>query len=205
MKRIPQDTILRLSSYLMALFNISGEMHEISSYRLAKILGINPNQLRKDLSYFGKFGRRGVGYKVEDLIYSLKKILGLDKIWNVALCGLGNLGRALCSYKGFSEQGFLIKVIFENDPKKIGRKFNNIEVLDYKHIEGKIQKYNIQIAVLAVPVGQAQELAEKIYNSGIRFILNFVPLNINLPSDCLIRNVYMSSELTCLSYFLARR
>ena len=205
MKKIPQETISRLSSYLMALINITSMKQEISSFELAKILGINPNQLRKDLSYFGRFGTRGIGYSVKELINNLKHILGLKKSWNVALFGLGNLGKALSSYKGFSEEGFVIKVIFEKEAKKNKNKFNNIDVLGINSLESKVKSYKIQIAILAVPIDEAQGLAEKIYSTGIRAILNFAPLNINLPSDCLIRNVYMSSELACLTYFLAHR
>ena len=205
MKKIPHETIWRLASYLRTLLIIGPQNQRISSFQLAQELGINPNQLRKDLSYFGKFGRRGVGYNTEELISNLKKILGLDKVWNTALCGLGNLGKALSTYKGFYEQGFVIKVIFEKDPKKIGKKFNNIDVLNINDLEHKIRKYHIDIAVLAVPVGQAQPTAEKIYKSGIRAILNFAPANISLSSDCLVRNVDMGSELANLSYFLARK
>jgi len=205
MKRIPRETIWRLSSYLRALLIISPRKQNISSFELAEVLGINPNQPRKDLSYFGKFGRRGVGYGTEELINNIKLILGLNKIWNVALCGLGNLGKALSAYKGFLEQGFVIKVIFEKDPKKIGRKFNNIEVLNIADFGRKIKKHHIHIAALAVPAHEAQATAEKIYNSGVKAILNFAPLNISLPADCLIRNVDMGSELAALSYFLAHK
>ena len=126
-------------------------------------------------------------------------------MWNVALCGFGNLGKALSTYRGFQEQGFVVKVIFEKDARKIGKKFNNIEILAVDDIELKIKKYSIDIAALAVPVHQAQSTAEKVYKAGIRAILNFAPLNISLPSGSLVRNVDMSSELASLSYFLAHR
>lgn len=205
MKKIPQETVSRLSSYLRQLLVILPEKQKISSFELADGLGINPNQLRKDLSYFGKFGRRGIGYSVTELIDNLKQILGLHQAWNVALFGLGNLGKALFSYRGFSEQGFVIKVIFEKDKKKIGKRFNNIDVRSIDEVGRKINKYNVNIAILAVPIQEAQATAEIIYQTGIRAILNFAPTNINLPSDCLIRNVIMSSELIYLSYFLAKR
>lgn len=205
MRRIPQETVSRLSSYLRQLFSILPEKQNVSSFELADSLGINPNQLRKDLSYFGKFGRRGIGYSVAELIDNLKQILGLHRVWNVALFGLGNLGKALFSYRGFSEQGFIIKVIFEKDKKKIGKRFNNIDVFSIDDDVGrKINKYNVNIAILAVPIQEAQGTAEVIYQAGVRAVLNFAPTNINLPSDCLIRNVIMSSELIYLSYFLAK-
>jgi redox-sensing transcriptional repressor len=202
-KRVPQETVWRLFSYLRALFGVLGRKDSVSSFELADSLGINPNQLRKDLSYFGKFGRRGVGYKVKELTDNINKILGLTRTWNVALCGFGNLGKALSSYEGFLKQGFTIKIIFESDPRKIGKKFNNVEVASVADLAGKIKKHNIQIAILAVPADQAQFTAEALYKAGVKAILNFAPLNINLPPDCLIRNADMSSELVYLSYFLA--
>lgn len=205
MRKVPQETIWRLDAYLRALLNSFSQQQNISSFDLAKMVGIHPDQLRKDLSYFGKFGQRGVGYNVEDLIGKIKGILGLDKKWNVVLCGLGNLGRALSSYKGFSEQGFFIQMIFEKDKKKIGKKFKGIDVFSVDKIEKRLKIKKIHIAILTVPGDQAQELAESFYRAGVRAILNFAPVDINLPSDCRVRNVSITSDLTCLSYFLVQK
>ena len=205
MKKIPQEAIWRLSSYLRVLTEISSQKQNVSSFELAEALGINPNQLRKDLSYFGKFGIRGVGYEAKELIHKIKQILGLDKAWCVALCGLGNLGRALSFYRGFQEQGFTIKAIFEKDPKKIGKRFNSIEIFNIKDLKKKIEKYKINIAILTVPVDQAQDVALDLYQAGVRAILNFTPQHINLSPDCRVRDVYMSAELIHLSYFLANK
>jgi len=206
MKKIPRETVWRLATYLRALLDYFPGTQHISSFKLARLLGINPNQLRKDLSYFGKFGKRGVGYNVGELIDNIKDILGLNRKWNVVLCGLGNLGRALSSYKGFADQGFHIRIIFENDKKKIGTKFRGIDVVDIDKLNGKlIEKYSLRIAILAIPVYQARFVADRLYTAGIRAILNFAPVDINLPQDCLVRNVSMTAGLTYLSYFLIRK
>ena len=205
MRKIPRETISRLSASLTALLYLPEEKSNISSFELANITGSNPNQLRKDLSYFGKFGRRGIGYSVKELIDNLKNILGMNKTWNVALCGLGNLGKALASYKGFSQQGLIIRVILEKDSKKIGKKFAGIDVLSIDQIRQAAKKHRINIAVLAVPVDQAQSIAEEIYKAGVRAILNFAPLNLNIGPGCFVRNVYMSSDLTYLTYSLGQR
>jgi redox-sensing transcriptional repressor len=138
-------------------------------------------------------------------VVNLKKILGLDKTWNVALCGLGNLGKALAFYKRFSQQGFVVRVIFEKDVKKVGKKFNGIDVLNVDEIPVSMKGYRINIAVLSLPQDQAQGAAQALYDAGVRAILNFAPININLPADCFIRNVYMSSEFTYLSYSLGHK
>lgn len=206
MKNYPSETIFRLASYLRVLSRLGEDRQNISSFELGKILKINPNQVRKDLSYFGRFGRRGIGYKINELIKHLRDILGINRKWNVALCGWGNLGKALSSYRGFLEQGFIIKVIFDKDPKKLGRKVSdNINIKSIEEIEESIKKYSIKIVILAVPAEEAQSMAERFYKAGIRAILNFAPTNIVLASDCLVRNVDMSSELSYLSYYLAHR
>ncbi len=206
MNKIPRETVWRLAVCLRVLLGSFTHTQNISSFKLAKLMGINPNQLRKDLSYFGKFGKRGVGYDVKELIDNIKQILGLNQEWNIALCGLGNLGRALSSYKGFVDQGFFIRVIFENDKKKINTKFRGIRVFDINALErGLLDKYSVHIAILAIPPLQAQSVAEKLYKAGIRAILNFVPTDITLPPDCLVRDVSMTSDLTYLSYFLIHK
>ncbi len=205
MKKVPQETIWRMAAYLRVLLNSFSEQQNISSFDLAKIVGVNPTQLRKDLSYFGKFGRRGVGYNVKELIDKIKGILGLNKKWNVVLCGLGNLGRALACYKGFAQQGFLIKMIFEKDSKKIGKKFRGIDVFSIDKIEENLKGNDIHIGILTVPDNQAQTAAEQLYKAGLRAILNFAPVHINLEPDCKIRNVSITSDLTYLSYFLVQK
>ena len=205
MKAYPSETIIRLASYLKVLNRLEKDKQVVSSFELAQFLKINPNQVRKDLSYFGRFGRRGKGYSVGNLIENIKNILGINRNWCVGLCGWGNLGKALSSYKGFSQQGFMIKVIFEKDPKKLGKKISGIEVCGIEDLEKKVKKYSIEIVILAVPQEEAQNMAEKFYQAGIRAILNFAPTNLILPSDCLVRNVDMSSELSYLSYYLTHR
>jgi len=205
MKKIPQETISRLSSYLRELRSHAKDLQSISSSELARRVGINHHQVRKDLSYFGKFGRRGVGYNVADLIGSLRSILGITTPWHVALCGLGNLGKALFSYRGFSEQGFIIKAILERDSRKIGSIFNSVKVESLDKAQHILKKHKIKIAMLTVPPDQAQVTSEILYRYGVRSMLNFAPVRLTLPTNCLVQNVDMSSGLISLSYFLSHR
>ena len=205
MKKIPDATISRLNLYLRLLKDLFKENEDItvSSKRLAEELGINPNQVRKDLSYFGQFGRRGIGYKAKDLIKDISEILGLNKKWNICLCGLGNLGSALLSYKGFKEEGLNVVAIFEKDTRKIGNILEKIKVFSVDEMDKIIKSKNIEIAILAVPVDVAQETVDRLINAGIKTILNFAPLKLSVPKEKVkLRNVDLSIELINLTQFL---
>jgi redox-sensing transcriptional repressor len=175
----------------------------ISSFKIAEMTGINSAQIRKDLAYFGEFGKRGLGYPLIDLGQELKKILGLDKKWSVIIAGAGNLGKALAKYKGFQKRGFIIKGIFDNNPLKIGKKFGHIFIYDIKEVEKFIQMENINIGILVVPADSAQEVADKMGTGGIKAILNFAPVHILLPPEIKIHNVDLSVEFEGLTYYLS--
>jgi len=206
-KSIPSVTINRLSIYYRCLEKIleterEEELKVISSLKIAEITGINSAQIRKDLAYFGEFGKRGIGYPVIDLSRELKKILGLDKKWSVIIAGAGNLGKALAKYKGFLKRGFIIKGIFDNNPSKIGKKLDHIFIYDIKEVEKFIQSENINIGILVVPADSAQEVADKMVEGGIEAILNFAPIHIILPPEIKIHNVDLAIEFEGLTYYL---
>jgi len=208
-KNIPSVTINRLSIYHRCLEKLIENIDKrkpkyISSSGIAEITGINSAQIRKDLAYFGEFGKRGIGYPLIDLIRELKKILGLDRKWSVIIAGAGNLGKALVKYKGFQKKGFIIKGIFDNNPSKIGKKLDHIFIHDIKEIEKFIQAENINIGILVVPADSAQEVADKMVASGIKAILNFAPIHIGLPSEIKMHNVDLSIEFEGLTYYLSQ-
>ncbi|MBE3036454.1 MAG: redox-sensing transcriptional repressor Rex [Candidatus Atribacteria bacterium] len=206
-KSIPSITINRLSIYLRCLEKILETEKEkglkvISSFEIAEMTGINSAQIRKDLAYFGEFGKRGLGYPLIDLSRELKKILGLDKKWSVIIAGAGNLGKALVNYKGFLKKGFIIKGIFDNNPSKIGNKLDHIFIYDIKEVEKFIQTKHINIGIVVVPADSAQEVADKMVAGGIKAILNFAPVHFVLPPEIKVQNVDLSIEFEGLTYYL---
>lgn len=207
-KNIPSVTINRLSIYHRCLEKILETQNEeylkiVSSFKIEKMTGINSAQIRKDLAYFGEFGKRGLGYPVIDLSRELKKILGLDKEWSVIIAGAGNLGKALVRYKGFQKRGFIIKGIFDNSPLKIGKRLGHIFIYDIKEIEKFIQTEKISIGIIVVPADSAQEVTNKMVAGGIKAILNFAPVHIVLPPEIKIHNVDLSIEFEGLTYYLS--
>lgn len=207
MKRPPDISISRLAVYLRFLEDYSrekGPQSTINSTQLAHFLDINPHQIRKDLSYFGKFGERGVGYRAEELKDEINRILGLSKSWNVCICGFGNLGSALFAYKGFKQMRLNIVAIFDNNPKKSGKVPGAVPAYGADRIIPVVKKLNIDMAIIAVPAPQAQETADRLIKAGIRAILNFAPANLNIPQHVKLRNVDLSTELINLTYFLSK-
>ena len=205
MKKPLKDTISRLALYLRTLQELSKirSSDTISSQDLAKELNITPDQLRRDLWYFGQFGRRGVGYSVESLKNKLSQILGLDKSWNVCICGVGNLGSALLTYKGFKEQNLNIAAGFDVDPDKVNKKKSAVNIYPLKDMKKVIKAKGVQIAIIATPQFAAPMVMEKLISCGIRAILNFAPIKLTAPADVKLRNVDLSTELFNLTYFLS--
>lgn len=206
MRRPPDISVSRLAIYLRFLevyAKDKGVKSTINSEELARFLNINPHQIRKDLSYFGKFGERGLGYRIDDLKEKINLILGLDKKWNLCLCGMGNLGSALLAYRGFREMHLDIVAVFDNDARKIGKKIGGIKIYGPQSITLLVKKMNIDIAVIAVPQTAAQEITNKLVKAGIRAILNFAPVKLNVPKSVKLRNVDLSTELINLVYFLS--
>ena len=199
--KIPEATIGRLSVYSRFLYELSKKsIITISSIDIAQGVGVSPAQVRKDLAYFGEFGTRGVGYNVKDLYGNILKILGLNKRWKVVLVGAGNLGSALCIYDGFKERGFDIVGIFDNDPKKIGFKVNNLEVMPTEAMPGIIKKNQVEIGIITVPGEWAQDIADLLIKNNVTTILNFAPKLLSVPNNVIVRNVDLSVNLEILTF-----
>ncbi|KPK99495.1 MAG: redox-sensing transcriptional repressor rex, partial [candidate division Zixibacteria bacterium SM23_73_3] len=162
-------------------------------------------QVRKDLSFFGSFGTRGLGYPVKELKEKIARILGLSRSWNVALVGVGNVGSALVSYKEFQKQGFNIKLLFDNDQRKINKNHKGISVSDVKELAEKLKENKIEIVIIAVPAQAAQEVADRVVSAGVKSILNFAPTQIKAPPHIVLRSVNMAMELEHLSFCLTNK
>lgn len=206
MKRIADSTIRRLSLYLRYLeeFERRG-LDTISSDELARRGGTTSAQVRKDLSFFGSFGKRGLGYSVPQLARRLRDILGLGRQWHVIIVGAGKIGAALARYGGFQQRGFTIVAVYDNDPEKIGHRWDGHIVRDMATLERDIETEHPDIAVVAVPASVAQQVVDRLVASGIRAILNFAPVQLHVPADVELRSVNMAMELEGLSFALTNR
>jgi redox-sensing transcriptional repressor len=202
-KKISESTIHRLSLYYRALDALEKKESEtVSSKELAKREKLTPAQVRKDLSFFGSFGTRGLGYPVKELKVKIGHILGLDREWRVALVGVGNIGSALVSYKEFARQGFKIVKLFDNDQRKIGSNHKGIVVSDVKNLISELGQADIAMVVICVPGQFAQFIVDDAVKAGVRGILNFAPVGLKVPDGVFLRNENMSMELEYLSYAL---
>ena len=202
MKRISESTVGRLSLYLRILREYAGG-RTISSEELAGAAGTSAAQVRKDLSLFGTFGKRGLGYSVPELMAELRTILGLGREWNVALVGAGRIGQALFGYQDFRTQGFYIRAVFDSDPAKVGQRWNGTEVRSDAELETVLAEESIDIVIVAVPGPAAQAVVDRVVAAGVRAILNFAPTRIEVPRGVALKNVNMAVELEGLSYALA--
>lgn len=203
-KKIPDIVIQeRLPKYLRALSRLqeNGAVEGVSSDELAKMLNCSPALIRKDFSYFGRFGKQGRGYDARKLLERLRHILGLERQWNMALVGVGGLGRAILEYKRFINQGFKIVAAFDNDPAKIGKRVAKLTVKGMNQLMEHIQKENIQIGIVAVPPSEAQKVIESLEKAGIKAILNYAPITPRT-SSALIMDIDPVLKLQSLSYFL---
>lgn len=202
---IPAATIERLPLYYRCLDKLSTfeETEVVSSKDLGGKLGIPSTQVRKDLSYYGEFGRRGVGYNVKELRKSIGKILGVDKKWPAVLVGAGNLGRALINYAGFSKMGLEITDIFDNDLNKIGNRVGTIKVKSVNKLEDTIKEKDINLAIVTVPADPAQEVVDDLIDYGIKAIWNFSPTRLYVPDDIFVRNEDLAVGIVSLIYHLS--
>ena len=183
----------------------SQRLQFISSQRLAQQLGLTDAQVRRDLNYFGQFGTSGRGYEVQRLHDRLIAILGVsDRVWNVALAGVGNLGAALLAYRGFRERGFLFRVAVDTDPDKVGRTIQGIMVCPPAQLPGLVTQHEIQIGLLAVPVESAQAVCTQLVESGVRAIVNFAPVRLEVPPTVWLRGVDPAIELESLAFHLVQ-
>jgi redox-sensing transcriptional repressor len=161
--------------------------------------------VRKDLSFFGSFGKRGLGYSVPELAAQIRDILGLKRTHRVVLVGAGKMGGALLHYQGFRQHGFDVSAIYDRDPKKIGSRWNGLVVRDIRHVEADLKKEPVEIAILVTPGEAAQEVADRLVRAGIKAILNFAPVQLSVPRDVAVQTVNMALELETLSFALAHR
>ena len=206
MKRIADSTVRRLSAYLRFLEESADlGLTTISSEELARRGGTTSAQVRKDLSFFGSFGKRGLGYSIPELISSLRDILGLKREWSVIIVGAGKIGTALAQYAGFRQRGFRVTAVYDSAPEKIGSKWDDVVVRDIQTMERDIARDHPDIAVLTVPYGAAQEAANRLVRAGVKAILNFAPAQLSVPDDVAVRSVNMAMELEGLSYALSNR
>ena len=200
---IPDIVIGRLPIYLRALTRLSLEGREVtSSHELGQRLGISSAQIRKDLSHFGGFGKQGTGYQIAYLIEQLKQVLKVDQEWDVALVGVGDLGRAVAHYKGFSERGFRIVAAFDSDPDKVGKNIDGILVKSINDLNSFIQENQIKIAMIAVPAEYAQQVADQLIAAGVRAILNYAPINLNVPENVHVQYIDPVTHLQRMTYYL---
>ena len=200
---VPEVVILRLPLYIRALSEMFSEGQTvISSNKLGNRLQVTPAQIRKDLSYFGRFGKQGRGYKIASLIEELTNILGLNRQWNSCIVGVGRLGKAIINYPGFVPEGFKIIAAFDNDPSKIGQSVNEVEILSIKQLKSTVGENNIKIAILAVPASIAQDVITSLVDTKIKAILNYAPIAPKVPNTLILRNIDPVLSLQSMTYYL---
>jgi redox-sensing transcriptional repressor len=200
---VPDIVVGRLPLYLRALTQMAASGKEItSSQELGERLGISSAQIRKDLSQFGEFGKQGTGYNIAFLVDQLRRILKVEKVWDVALIGVGDLGRAIAHYGGFVDRGYRIVAAFDNDPAKIGGRIGSFTVQDAAHLVMEIRSRNIGVAMLAVPAGDAQAVTDRLIEAGIRAILCYAPTSIIVPRSVHVQYIDPVLHLQRMTYYL---
>lgn len=200
---IPRKTVYRLSVYLRCLARLKEkEIQTVSSEALAKVAGVKSPQLRKDLAYFGQFGTRGLGYDVQQLSKMISQELGTSSLQPVILVGVGNLGLALLSYRGFQKEGFEIIAAFDLDPERERNKEISQPILGLDELPSFVRKYNVKMAIISVPAAAAQEVTNQLTAAGITGLLNFSPIVLDVPEEVMVNNVNLAIELENLSYFI---
>jgi redox-sensing transcriptional repressor len=203
-ERISEFTVRRLSNYFRILSDLEKrDIATVSSAKLAELGGITSAQVRKDLSYFGNFGTRGLGYKVSELRDAIVKILGLDHNWKMALFGAGFLGHALFFHNGFREDGFYFKHVFDVDESKVGTKWGDVSIAPQGESEARLNADPVEIGVIATPPDAALEIVELMVRSGVKGILNFAPTQLVVPEGVWLRNVNLAVALESLSFYLS--
>ncbi len=200
---IPYATIKRLPVYYRFLADLAKkEVERISSRELAVKMGINPSQLRQDLSYFGSFGQQGYGYRVNDLLQEIGRILGLNQQLKMVLIGAGHLGTALANYESFTRRGFVITAIFDNNPELIGDNISGIFVQNIKELREYLRSQPVDVGIITTPAESAQEMANLLIEEGVKGIWNFAPVSLKIPEGIILENVHISESLFLLSFKL---
>jgi redox-sensing transcriptional repressor len=205
-RRIPEATVARLPVYLRSLLEVASDgQTTISSERLAEMAGVNAAKVRKDLSYLGSYGTRGVGYDVEYLLFQMNRELGLTHDWPVVIVGLGNLGQALANYGGFTDRGFPVAALVDADPAKVGEQIGGHAIEPVSRLPDLVAERNVAIGVIATPAAAAQDVADQLVAAGITSILNFAPAVLSVPEGVSLRKVDLAVELQILSFYQQRR
>lgn len=201
--KIPDIIIGRLPIYLRALQRLADHgTQTTSSQELGEIIGISAAQIRKDISQFGEFGKQGTGYSISYLVERLQTILKVNRVWDVIVVGMGDMGHALSRYNGFADRGFQVTMLFDSDPNKIGQMVNTLEVFGMDGMMDKIRQNKIKIAILTVPAAAAQEVADQLVKAGIRSILNYAPIHLNVPKDVNVQPIDPATHLQRMTYYL---
>ena len=201
--KIPDIIIGRLPIYLRALQRLTEQgIHNTSSQELGEMIGISAAQIRKDISQFGEFGKQGTGYSIPFLVERLQTILKVNRVWDVIIVGMGDMGHALARYNGFVDRGFNVTMLFDNNPAKVGKTVNNMEIIGTSVMVEKIKQNRIKVAMLTVPASAAQEVAEQIVKAGIRAILNYAPIHLNVPRDVKVQHIDPATHLQRMTYYL---
>jgi len=204
--RIPEATVARLPLYYRALLETANQhVPTVSSERLAELAGVTAAKVRKDLSFLGSYGTRGVGYDVEFLLHQISRELGLTRKWPVAIVGIGNLGLALANYHGLGERGFEVVALVDADPAKVGRRVAGGVVEAMSALDRIVSERSVAIGIIATPAGAAQEVADRLVAAGVGSILNFAPAVVAVPADVSLRKVDLAIELQILSFYQGRR
>lgn len=202
-KQIPDIVIGRMPLYLRVLQSMSQENRQVtSSQELGERLGISAAQIRKDLSQFGEFGKQGTGYDIKFLRDQISQILNTDQDWDVAVVGIGDIGSALAHYGGFANRGFRVAMLFDNDPQKIGKFEGDFRIQDSANIVQEIRESNIRVAMIAVPGDSAQLVADELVEAGVKAILNYAPVTLNVPPDVRLQYIDPVNHLQRMTYYL---
>jgi redox-sensing transcriptional repressor len=205
-RSIPEATVQRLPIYLRALVDIAeGGAATVSSETLAEGAGVNSAKVRKDLSHLGSYGTRGVGYDVAYLIHQVRRELGLTQHWPIVIAGIGNLGHALANYKGFAERGFEIVALVDADPRTIGEVVAGVAIRDIAELKQIVDEHDISIGVICTPASAVQDVTDRMIEAGIRSILNFAPVVVNVPPGVSVRKVDLAIELQILAFYEQRK
>jgi redox-sensing transcriptional repressor len=201
--KIPDIIIGRLPVYLRALQRLSDKrIQTTSSQELGEIIGISAAQIRKDISQFGEFGKQGTGYAIPFLIERLRDILKVNRVWDVVIVGMGDVGHALARYNGFTDRGFRVKMVFDSDPAKVGQKVGEFEIKNISDMTETVKQNKIKIAMLAVPASVAQEVADQLVKAGVKAILNYAPLHLNVPTGVRVQHIDPATHLQRMTYYI---
>jgi len=202
-KSVPDIVIGRLPIYLRALNHLLEEGKTVTASKdLAERLGISSAQIRKDLSHFGEFGKQGMGYDIAHLRDQIRRILKVDRLWNVAVVGAGDLGHAILQYGGFEGRGFRVSCVFDNNPEKIGRRLGRFEICDVAEMSQQLEEREVKVAIVAVPAGAAQSVVNQLVEGGIKAILNYAPITVTVPADVRVQYIDPVTHMQRMTYYL---